>query len=248
MTFTCKNILIEDNLTYGTNSPYLSTTPTTSNGTLTLTVTSTFVQVFTGTATGFSIVLPDATTLTTGWKFEFNNRSSATITIKYSDGTIFANMLPTSYVAVMLESAQTANGVWIRWSGYTGGTSSGILHYDISSATPFTISTGTADTLITGMSILPAQGEYAVWYQGGIQITGNNTVVRTTLYTSGVLVTESLRSIKSSVSTFFTTHMTSGIITFNGTTDTLEVRVARNSNTLTINSRSVIMIRLGDGT
>lgn len=247
MTHYIDNSLVEGNITHGSLSPTLLSTPTTLNGTLTLTVTSGFAHVFTGTATGFKIQLPNATTLTKGWRFDFINQSTQTMTVTYNDTTLFSYVLPQSRVAVLLEDNATTNGSWIRWSTLTGGTASGILHYDTSSSTPFTLSTGLADTLITGMSITPAQGEYAIWYQGSIEITGNNTVVRTTLYKTNVLVGESLRTIKSSVSTFFTTHITSGIVTFNGT-DTLEVRVARDSNTLTVQSRSAIMIRLGDGT
>jgi len=248
MTHIIDSTLIEGNVTHGSLSPALTSTPTTLNGTLTLTLISGFAHVFTGTATGFKIVLPNATTLTKGWRFDFINQSSQTITVYYADGTtFFSYVIPASRVAVLLEDNITTNGQWIRWSTLTGGTASGILHYDASSDTPFTLSTGTADTLITGMTLTPAQGEYAIWYQGSIEVTGNNTVVRTTIYKNTTLVAESLRTIKSSVSTFFTTHITSGIVTFNGT-DVLEIRVARDTNTLTIRSRSVIMIRLGDGT
>lgn len=246
MAHIIDNSFVEGNMTHGSLSPSLTSTPTTLNGTLTLTVTSNFAHVLTGTATGFKIQLPNATTLTKGWRFDFINQSSQSININYDDTTLYTYLLPQARIAMLLENNATTNGSWIRWSTYTGGAASGILHYDVSSATPFTLSTGTADTLITGMTVTPVQGEYAIWYQGSIEITGNNTVVRTTLYKTNVLIDASLRTIKSSVSTFFTTHITSGIVTFNGT-DTLEVRVARNQNTLTIQSRTLIMIRLGEG-
>lgn len=247
MTHVVNNAKIENNLTHTSWSPNLISTASTTDGTLVLTNTSALVQRISGTATGYKIQLPNATTLTNGWKFELYNDSSQNISILYNDTTLFSNLLPASFLSITLESNATTNGSWLRWGAYTGGTASGILHYDISSSTPFSLSTGTADTPISGMSITPVQGEYAIWYQGSIEIIGNNTVVRTTLYKTNVLVTESLRTIKSSVSTFFTTHITSGIVLFNGT-DTLEVRVARNKNELTINSRTLLLIRLGDGT
>ena len=247
MTHVIDNAKIEQNLTHATWSPNIVTSATTTNGTLVLTNASTLIRRLTGTATGYSIQLPNATTLTNGWKFELYNDSSQNISVIYNDTTLFSNLLPSAFLSLTLESNATTNGSWLRWGAYTGGTASGILHYDISSSTPFALSTGTGDTLITGMSITPVQGEYAIWYQGSIEVIGNNTIIRTTLYKTNVLVVDSLRTIRSSVSTFFTTHMTSGIVTFNGT-DTLQVRVARNNNELTIQSRTLLMIRLGDGT
>lgn len=246
MTHYIDNTSIENNLTFSNQAATPTPTTTTLNGTLTLTNASTFTHIFRGTATGYSIKLPNATTLVKGWRFDFFNETSVSFNILYNDNSLFASVLPSSRYALILEDNSTTNGMWIRWATLTGGTASGILHYDASSSTPYTLSTGTDDTLITGMTLTPAAGEYAIWYQGSIEITGNNTVVRTTIYKTGVLVGESLRTIRSSVSTFFTTHITSAIVTFNGT-DTLEIRVARNTNTLTIQSRTAIMIRLGDG-
>ena len=245
MTHIIDNILSEGNLTYSSNSPVFTSTATSLNGTLSLTNTSTYVQEFTGTATGYSVVLPSTTLLTTGWKFDFINQSSQPITVKYNDGTTFFNLPSSVLISVILETKATTNGTWIRWGAATGSTATGILNYNISSSTPFTLSTGTADTLITGMSLTPVQGTYALWYDGSIVITGNNTVVRTTFYKANVLWTDSLRTIESSVSTFKTTHCTIAIIQFTGS-ELLEVRVARDANTLTINGRSVILIRLGD--
>jgi hypothetical protein len=245
MTLTRDNINIENNLTMSSFSPNFTKQATSLNGTYVLTITSNFVNEFTGTATGYKIQLPNANTLTNGWKYEFYNSSSQAITIVYNDGTTFATEVSSSFVSLTLEDNSTTNGSWLRWGAFTGGTASGILNYSVSSSTPFTLSTGTADTLITGMSITPVSGTYCTLYQGSIQITGNNTNVRTTIYSAGTIVTESLRTIQSSVSTFNTTHITSSITQFSGT-DLMEIRVARDSNTLTVNSRSVIMFRLSD--
>jgi len=245
MAHIIDNILSEGNLTYSSNSPAFTSTPITLNGTTTLTVSSTYMQEFTGTATGYSVVLPSTSLLTTGWRFDFINQSSQPITIKYNDGTTFSNLPASVLLSVILETKGTTNGTWVKWGAATGGTATGILNYSISSSTPFTLSTGTADTLITGMSLTPVQGTYAIWYDGSIVITGNNTVVRTTFYKANVLWTDSLRTIESSVSTFNTTHSTVAIIQFTGS-ELLEVRVARSSNTLTISGRSLILIRLGD--
>jgi len=246
MTHYIDNANIEKNLTHVSWSPTITITPTTLNGTAIFTNTTGCIQEFTGTATGFKIRLPNAQTLTTGWKYDLFNSSTVPIQIYYNDTTTLAGtLLASAYVSITLESNTTTNGSWLRWGAYTGGTASGILNYNISSSTPFTLSTGTADTLIAGMSLTPTQGTYALWYDGSIVITGNNTVVRTTFYKANAIWTDSLRTIESSVSTFNTTHSTIAIIQFTGS-ELLEVRVARSSNTLTINGRSLIMIRLGD--
>ena len=224
----------------------LTSAPTTLNGQIVLSALSNSVQVVTGSDLGFSFKLPEATTLTTGWKFELYNESSELVNIYYNSGAIFGYMLPYSYTQLTLEDDTTTNGLWLRWGVFTGGTATGILNYSISSSTPFTLSAGIEDTLITGMSLTPAQGEYAIWYDGSIVLNGNNTVCDTTLYKAGILWGNSIRTIRASVSTFYTVHLTGGIIPFTGS-EVLEVRVSRSANSLTVNNRSLKMIRLGDG-
>ena len=63
MTHVINDVLVENNITYNTLSPITTSNSTTLNGTLTLTSQSSYTQILTGTATGFSVVRPDATTL-----------------------------------------------------------------------------------------------------------------------------------------------------------------------------------------
>ena len=78
------------------------TTATTLNGTLTLLspvaggqdggngATSTSLQFLTGTATGFSVVLPSALTLSVGMHYKIDNTSTQPVTIKDGSGaTLF---------------------------------------------------------------------------------------------------------------------------------------------------------------
>jgi hypothetical protein len=245
MSFTTDFATIEKNLTLNGFSPMHTPVATTLNGTLNMSVTSDFVQSFTGTALGFSVVLPDATTLTRGWKFEIWNTSNVTITLKYFGGATFITMTPNSFHILTLQDASTTAGEWLRFTATAGGTATGIAHYNIVSSTPYTLSTGTNDVLITGMSLTPSSGEWAIWYDGSIQIVGNNTTVRTSIYAGATIITDSLRTIASSVSTFNTTHQTKTTWVFDGAT-TCEARVARSSNNLTVTGRSIILIRLGD--
>ena len=247
MTQYLDNLILEKNLTHLSYSPTLLSTASTLDGTLTLTNTSNFLQVITGTATGYKIKLPDATTLTAGWKFEIWNLTTQALTLQYSDATTAMPIPISSFLVATVETVGTAKGTWLFFRAFTG-TASGILNYTASTAETFTLSSGTGDVVIGGttpMSITPIAGTYACWYEGSISITGNNTTVRTALYRAGSIWTDSLRTIKSSVSTFLTTHVSMAVISVNGA-QAIEAYVARDSNTLTITGRSLIIIRLGD--
>lgn len=244
MTHIVDNINIEQNIVYNSLSPKLVSTPTTLNGTTSLTNQSSYLQVFTGTSSGYSVILPDSRTLTKGWKFEIWNTNSVPMTLKYSDGTTSLPIPSASYIICTMAADTTQNGSWLFFRAFTG-TASGILNYNINSATPYNLSSGTADVLVTGMTATPVAGTYAVWYNGSLQITGNNTVVRTSVFYNNSIVTDSLRTLASSVSTFNTIHITMTTIQVDGF-KTVEIRVARDSNSLTITGRSMILIRTGD--
>ena len=243
------NILAEKNLTMTSLSPALNPTATTLNGTLTLTALSNFLQVISGTATGFKVQLPDATTLTTGWEYDIWNLSNQNIIINYNDTTTFTAMPPGSRILLVLNTNGTTNGVWIYQKTFTG-TASGILNYYVSSSETFTLAApqGTGDILIGGttpMQVTPITGTYACWYDGSISVTGNGTTIRTVFYRDSGIWTDSLRTLASSTSTLLVGHTTAAIIPVNGA-QTIAVRLARNNGSITITGRSMILIRLGD--
>lgn len=235
---------VEKNFSMCTFSPDLSSNASTLNGTLTLTVDSCYTQVITGSASGFKLKLPNATTLINGWQYEIWNTSTAPFTLNYNDSSILVPIPQNTMASLVLQDTSTTNGSWLIARTFTGS-ALGVLNYSVTDRTPYTLSSGTADVTITGMTVTPVAGTYFVFYDGGIQITGNNNTVRTSIYKGGVLVTSSLRTIASSVSTFNTTHQTKDIIQFDGAT-ICEIKVARSSNSLTINGRSLILIRMGD--
>lgn len=99
-------------------------TTTTLNGTLTLTSASKMCQFLSGSATGFSIVLPNATTLSTGWKYEFYNTSTKSITLKDSTGTAIFSLATQSWTFARLQVNTPASGTWFVyqiWGGGAGG-------------------------------------------------------------------------------------------------------------------------------
>jgi len=85
-----------------------------SGSTITLTVASTPVYLVTGSG-GQVIQLPNATTLSNGTIFSFNNnQSSGAITVNNNSGTLIVSVPSGAYVTVVLLSNATAAGSWDR--------------------------------------------------------------------------------------------------------------------------------------
>jgi hypothetical protein len=81
------NIEVEEFLKARTSGLTPTNTTTSLDGTLTLSSSSTSLHFLVGSATGFSVVLPDANTLQNGTNYRFYNQSTAPITIKRFGGT-----------------------------------------------------------------------------------------------------------------------------------------------------------------
>lgn len=113
MTLYIDNTLVEGNLRHTSYSPVRTVTTTTLNGTLILDNTSSKMQNLVGTAVGYSIRLPDATTLTTGWEFIISNISALPITIRYSTGTQLIQVTADAKATVSLHDNNTVEGEWI---------------------------------------------------------------------------------------------------------------------------------------
>jgi len=94
---------------------YSRTTVTAASATpVTLTVTSPFNNIVTGSG-GQVIQLPDATTLTVGTAFQFNNnQSSGAITVNNNSGTLIVSVPSGGLVVVTLLTNGTAAGTWDR--------------------------------------------------------------------------------------------------------------------------------------
>jgi hypothetical protein len=88
-------------------------TTTTANGSVVLTVDSNYEHAAYGSATGFRYILPDATTLTKGWKYEIINRSAVPVSILYNDLSTLYQIAAAGYAIVTLEDNSSNNGTWI---------------------------------------------------------------------------------------------------------------------------------------
>jgi len=224
-------------------APFLTPTATTLNGTLTLTNTSNGCQVLTGTAAGYSIALPNATTLTNGWKFELYNTTNQTIDVKDGSGATLFTLAQGSVAPIILQSNSTQAGVWISWQILSSSIASGIINYKVTGNVPFTTSSS-SDVVITNMSVLPQAGTYAAWFSGNITIVKNNDLSYASFYKAGVKVGDSERANQGSSSNFQTQSNTLTIISVNGS-QTVDVRVRISTDTLTVTGRTMTFIRLG---
>jgi len=244
MTFIVDNTQIEGILNYGQDAPTLTSTATSLLGTLTLTSSSTSIQVLTGTATGYSVVLPNATTLTNGWKYKIFNQSSQNLTIKDTSGGTLFTLGQSSVTQIMLQSNSTANGTWIYYQTYVN-IAQGIVNYTVVASAAFSTTSAT-DVLITGFTVTPVAGTYAIWYNAESYLTTTPKPHYWSIYKAGVQISDSERRQDTAHSNQTMTDATMTITTVNGS-QAIDVRVRRgDTGTLTIYDRSIVLIRLGN--
>jgi len=96
------------------------TTTATAAGTTTLTVSSTQLQYFTGTTTQ-TVVLPVASTLTVGQRFEIHNNSTGSVTVQSSglNSVIVVTGNTTAVITCILTSGTTAASWDADYTGFT---------------------------------------------------------------------------------------------------------------------------------
>lgn len=89
-----------------------------SASTLTLTVSSEMLQVITGSVAGQIVKLPDATTLTIGWRYEIWNATSVNVTVNDGSSGLLVLLGPNERALFILQVASPAAGTW-QWSVMT---------------------------------------------------------------------------------------------------------------------------------
>lgn len=214
----------------------------TSASTLTLVGGSAMVQNFTGSTSGQIMQLPDATTLSNGHRYEFWNNSTTIITLKDGSSTNILNISQNSIVRMVLKDNSTSAGGWLI-EQTTISTSGTVVNYNIISTTPFSTSSAT-DVVITGMTITPQAGTYAIWISGEWQDSNASAVMRATIYNNGVAVSDSIRTYQSFGAAKSGPVYTQTISQVNGS-QAIDFRINTSSGTLTVNARSLLLIRLG---
>jgi len=86
-----------------------------SASTLSLVVGSEMIQVITGSVAGQIVKLPDATTLTVGYRYEVWNATSVNVTVNDNASALLVLLAPNERVIFILQTATPAAGVWL-WS------------------------------------------------------------------------------------------------------------------------------------
>ena len=227
-------------------------TATTLNGTLTLLspiaggqangATRQRLQILTGTATGYTVVLPSALTLSLSAEYLVANTSSQTMTIKDGGGNILFVLSQGSLGTMILQAQGSAAGTWIWWQTALN-TANGIIVYNITSNTNFSTSAN-VDTLITGMSVVPQAGTYSIWYNAQNTGTGSGQELDCTIYNGASAIADSPRSNLSTSGNHIFQNSTQTTSQFNGT-NACSIKVNANGNSMTVGARSLLMIRTG---
>jgi hypothetical protein len=133
----------------------------TANSTLTLTVSSSLSQIFTGTTAGQILKLPDATTLVNGYKYDVWNLSTQNVVVNNNGNSALATFSSNTKCSIILQSNGTSNGTWVFESALVVGNTETKARFLASSGFDGNASTGrylefnsNVDSNVTGF-ILP---------------------------------------------------------------------------------------------
>jgi hypothetical protein len=184
------------------------TSTVTAAGTTTLTNTSSYYQLFTGSTTQ-TVVLPVTSTLQTGWTFHICNNSTGTVTVQSSGlNSVISVLAGTTAMCTCIGTTLTTAADWE--AGYTDfstltGTGAVVLQTSPALTTPALSSPSASGTLdFTGTSSLSSNfhtGQTSgVMTLGGTSGTGNiivgrSTVSQTTSIQAGATASGSTKTI-----------------------------------------------------
>lgn len=159
-----------------------------------------------------------------------------------------SSFIQTTQVASSLPYDNTVSGITATdvqgaLDYLTTVTAAGVQNYNIISSTPFT-SSANVDTFVTGMTITPMSGTYAVWFNCSETATGSGQQMDCTIYKAGAAISDSKRSVVGSAGAHISILATMTIAQFSGS-QTCQVWINPNANSQTVNQRSMLLIRLG---
>lgn len=218
-------------------------TQATAASTLTLTVASNMTQYFTGTTAGQIVRLPSATTLAIGQRYEFYNQSNQSITVQDGSGATLFTLSQTSIAYITLQTNATVAGGWIAWQVFVSSQASGILNYQVVSSTVFTTSS-TTDVLITGFTLTPQAGTYAVWFNLSTQNTSGSQSNIASIFRAATKIADSERRTGFGAANTAAALTSMTVAAFNGA-ETCDVRIRTTSASASVNARTLLLIRLG---
>lgn len=242
MTQYVDNQVVEKQLTMG--QLFLGNrTQALAASTLTLTVADQLMQIFTGSTAAQVVKLPDATTLSKGWKYEFYNQGTVPLSVLDGNNAALVTLAQTSVLLLALVDNSTAAGQWV-FIQFFSGVASGIVNYNVVATATFT-TTSTSDVLLTTMSVSPTAGTYAVWFTCSWSLSASSAISRFTIYNNGVAVTDSLRNIDSPGGGNTASFASQTVISVAAGT-TVDIRARTTAATLTVTNRNMLLIRLGN--
>ena len=218
-----------------------TSTAATASGTLTLTSASTFLQFITGSASAFTVKLPSALTLNPGHRFEIINTNSQSVQITDGSGANLILAVPNSVIALTLQTSGSVAGGWVAIGQTTNAT--GITNYNVISSTPFSTTSAT-DVVITGFTVTPVSGTYLALYSASVLMSTSPVVHNWTIYGNGSAIADSNRGQQTARSNQIMTDSTQTVVVVNGS-QAVDVRVNTAGGTLTVNQRSLILVRTG---
>ena len=194
-----------------------------------------------GSGSGYFFILPDATTCLTGQEFEIYNNSSNQLEVRDDSGTPIIQLNSTDLVRFVLEDNTTTDGNWLLQVATT--TAAGIQSYSVGSITTFSTSSST-DVIVTGLTVTPVSGRYALWYSADITIGSNNRIAECVVFVDGVVVEGTRRDVQGTGSNYRAGQQTIAEVSVDGT-EAVDIRVNVSSGSLTVAGRRLLLIRLG---
>lgn len=216
------------------------------NGTLNLLTSAPTSIVLTGSGAGYSVVLPNCTAEPQGHLHNIYNTTNETILIKDNTGALLTTLSQQGVCYAYLQTSGTQAGVWLIWQVLLSSVASGVINYNITSSVPFT-STNRVDPyqLITGFQVTPQAGTYACWYNASVYYTTTPKAHFWAFHKAGTILQVSQRQQDTAHSNQTMVDSTMVIESFTGS-ETCDIRVkCDNTGALTVNQRSMLLIRIG---
>lgn len=220
------------------------TSTATAAGTTTLTVSSTYHQIFTGTSTQ-TVVLPDATTLVQGQAYQIQNNSTGIVTVNKNGGTLQFVISAGMSVILICSDTTTAAGVWDNHMIGTPATQNFIT------ATGYTINNSAYTVINAAVRITPdAAGTYFAICTCNVQTANqqsnayiglhSGTSGSTTLITGAESYAQTQRNpvdLHIPITVCGITTVTAGQI--------IEPKAKNSNGSVTVNSTTITIMRIG---
>lgn len=129
----------------------------------------------------------------------------------------------------------------------TGTLASGISNTEVSGSS--SVTSGTSDVLLTGMTITPVSGTYMVWFSCDVTSPTAGDAISFSIYVGGVQKADSLRKIIPFSGGTLTTGnargcaATNGVVTVNGS-QAIEIRWSSSTGGVTAQNRTMSILRV----